>query len=424
MKYIMIISLLFTLLATKAQQGCMDPQASNYNSTATQNDGSCIYNPTNYSLTWKDSLPVQLNEISGMVYWQGKLYVHNDSGTPNHIYELDTLHGLITKTIILGTVTPVDWEDITQDSLYFYLADVGNNIGTRTDLVVYKFPKAAMDTSTLCTIPDSLIESIHFAYPDQTSFASNSNTPFDCEAIAYRDQKLHLFTKNWSGNTSVHYSIPVQAGTYTAMRLDSLNTNGFLITAADFANNAQLMLIGYKTTFPAECAFWYCYDFSNPNECFAKGNKRQIDLGNAATIGQVEGVCFKDNQRGFVSNERFIPSASFNFPNQLYSFSTSAWYPYQVQNSLNQTSKSNNPFSIYSSSNGIEIRSLVPREESYLHQIYDASGRIIFSEWFHYTANQMQFTIPLKFFSKQFLVLRITNRQGKKYYYKLHHQYN
>ena len=63
-----------------AQYGCMDPQASNYNATATINDGSCMYPATNYSLIIKDTLQNSLQEISGMVYFNGKIYAHNDSG--------------------------------------------------------------------------------------------------------------------------------------------------------------------------------------------------------------------------------------------------------------------------------------------------------------------------------------------------------
>ena len=109
MKFIPSLLCSVLVFSSYAQFGCTDPQAQNFNIAASQNDGSCLYNPTNYSLQWRDSLSSLLNEISGMVYWQGKLYVHNDSGTPNHLYEIDTTHGLITKTIILGNIVPNDW---------------------------------------------------------------------------------------------------------------------------------------------------------------------------------------------------------------------------------------------------------------------------------------------------------------------------
>jgi hypothetical protein len=407
------------VFSSHAQFGCTDPQAQNFNIAASQNDGSCLYNPTNYSLQWRDSLPSLLNEISGMVYWQGKLYVHNDSGTPNHMYEIDTTHGLVTKTIILGNIVPNDWEDITQDSLHFYIADVGNNLGTRTDLVVYKFPKSSVDTGLICTIPDSVIEAIHFVYPDQTSFSANTNTPFDCEAIAFKNQKLHLFTKNWTGISSVHYTIPITAGSYTAIRLDSVTTNGFLITGADFAENAQLMLVGYKVTFPAECAFWYCYDFPNSDECFDKGNKRQIDLGNALTLGQIEGVCFKDTNGGFVSNERFNPSLSFNFPNQFYRFGTSQWYPYMQQTGLDQVNQSFSPFVIRSNALGFEIDCFLPKSQRINHQIFDLNGRKLYSKAIQYNVMYNHYSLDYLMQNKGLYILQIIDEEGKTYNLKI-----
>ena len=53
---IVLISLPFSFLS---QWGCTDPQATNYDANASMNDGSCIYSPTNYTL----SLVYNLNDV-------------------------------------------------------------------------------------------------------------------------------------------------------------------------------------------------------------------------------------------------------------------------------------------------------------------------------------------------------------------------
>ena len=368
----MLMLLVGSSFYTQAQWGCPDPQATNYLASATQNDGSCVYSNTAYTLPVRDTLDTLLREVSGMIYRNGKLYMHNDSGSPNVLYEVDTTTGAITKTFVLGTKTNVDWEDITQSATHIFVGDFGNNLGNRQNLVIYKFPASVLtQAGSTVTIPDAQIETIYFFYPDQTSFVNNSATRFDCEAMAWRNNSLHLFSKNHSGGACYHYKLPDSAGTYAAVLLDSLNTQQYEITAADFAANKQLMLMGYQTTGLAYCAFWYIYDFSSADSCFKTGNKRRIDLGSAILNGQVEGLCFSDTSGGFVSNERFVyVNPPVDVPNQLYRFSTKAWYPYVYPNGVNEHVTPQVP---YYRCQGNEVEVLAPG----VLQVYSMSGQLL-----------------------------------------------
>ena len=366
-KLFFLLVALAASLGVQAQWGCPDPQATNYSASATQNNGSCLYLPTNYTMPVRATLDILVYEISGLVYWNGKLYGHGDSGNPNRLYELDTTTGAITKKIILGTKANIDWEDITQSNTHFFVADVGNNLGTRQDLVVYKFPKALLNSpDSVLTIPDNQIESLFFSWEDQTTFSSNSNTPFDCEAIAWRNNKLHLFTKNHLNNgPCVHYTIPDTAGTYQAKKRDSLNTGNMMITAADFAANKQLMLTGYNII-SGEIVLWYIYDFSSDDSCFIMGNKRKINVGTFSTNGQVEGICFTDTTGGFACNEKFITVA----PARLYRFKTTPWYPYVYPNGIGEIS--DNAAAGYTW-NGQQIELLTPGRL----QVYTLNGQLV-----------------------------------------------
>lgn len=217
-----------------------------------------------------------------------------------------------------------DWEDITQDSANFYVADCGNNAnGNRTDLKIYKFAKSLIAGSgTTVTIPATSIEVINFSYSDQTSFAPTgaNNTRFDCEAVAFNRGKLHLFTKNWIGNYSVHYVLPSIAGSHIAERMDSINTGGVKITAADFGAYDELILLGYEITGFGKCALFLDYGFDGTYFYLNTGCRRKIDISTAITYGQLEAICFVNALHGFAGNENFRPSPFIYVPQKIYKF--------------------------------------------------------------------------------------------------------
>ncbi|MEC8379955.1 MAG: hypothetical protein VXZ96_06525, partial [Myxococcota bacterium] len=51
-----------------------------------------------------------LDEISGIASYDGKLYVHNDSGDKANIYVMD-FSGQLQDTLSLNGVRARDWED-------------------------------------------------------------------------------------------------------------------------------------------------------------------------------------------------------------------------------------------------------------------------------------------------------------------------
>lgn len=149
-----------------------------------------------------------------------------------------------------------------------------------------------------------MAEFIHFNYPDQTDFTvANNNNNFDCEAFIYKNDSLHLFSKNWVNQKTRYYILPTDTGFFTAFLKDSFNVNG-LITGAAMNENEHLILIGYNKI--GACFSWLLYDF--PNNHFFEGNKRRINLPHALSLGQIEGVVFSDTYSGFISAEGFMGS--------------------------------------------------------------------------------------------------------------------
>ena len=69
-KISLFLSLSLMVFGLNAQNilGCTDPQANNYDISATINDGSCTYNPTIYKPDFRFILPDEVEETSGLFF--------------------------------------------------------------------------------------------------------------------------------------------------------------------------------------------------------------------------------------------------------------------------------------------------------------------------------------------------------------------
>jgi hypothetical protein len=293
--------------------GCKDPLANNYNASATINDGSCMYNVTNYNPAVKvNQLNAILNESSGLQMAGSYLWSFNDGGSSAAIYRIDTLTNTILQTVNLGGATDVDWEDIAFDGTHFYIGDFGNNFnGARMDLKIYKFPFSAIPdyvANPVVTIPANEIQEIKFRYNDQVQppvEGGNNATKFDCEAMIVDNGIIHLFSKNWVDQTSTHYILDnITAGINIAMPVETLAT-GYLVTGADKAVDREtVVLLGYQNSGFGSHFLHLLTDYSNGK--YFNGNKRKIGLPSALEMGQAEGITFRNSTYGYISNEKFL----------------------------------------------------------------------------------------------------------------------
>jgi hypothetical protein len=294
-------TLFLTCARVWGQSGCTDPLAGNYDAMAVQNDGSCVYASTYYDPLLKTILPDTLDEISGIVYGGNRWWVHNDSGNDHVFYSIKPETGDILQTVKLKHANNDDWEDIAASSSHLYVGDIGNNNGTRTNLGVYKVKFSNIPTDSILTIDDSQWSFIPYAYDNQTDFSNQgeNQTEFDCEAMLLFQSELHLFTKKWLTKTSTHYRINQTSG--IAETIESFDVQG-LITGADISPDKKtVVLLGYNTSGFPDVFVWLLWDFTG--EHFFSGNKRRIELGTPLTLGKSEGIGFRDNCTGYITNE-------------------------------------------------------------------------------------------------------------------------
>lgn len=187
------------------------------------------------------NLDKQIFETSGLVYFNGSLWTHNDSGNENAIYKLDT-KGNILKKVLIANAVNADWEDITQDEENIFIGDFGNNGGNRKDLKILIVSKKDLESKESVQA-----QIINFNYTDQKYFSNKYyKHNFDCEAMVCIKDNLYLFTKNHLDKKTKVYSLNKYSKDQTAELIDSFNVK-LLVTGASYnKQTGEIALIGYK----------------------------------------------------------------------------------------------------------------------------------------------------------------------------------
>lgn len=259
------------------------------------------------------NLPEQVFETSGLIFYNGKLITHNDSGNLPQLYELDTITLQITRTVTIENATNVDWEDIAQDDTHIYVADIGNNNGDRQDLAILKIEKQAYDSSDTVTA-----ERIDFIYEDQEDFTTTPNSDWDAEALFVMGDDLVVLTKQWQTQGTVGYRIPKFPGAFLAERWSSYPVNG-LVTGASFdAQTEELYLVGYNQFL---APFFMVFEDVKGQDIFSGTvDKSNLNVG----IAQIEAI-EKVDSLFYVTSEHFEnASPPISSASRLFRFSRNA----------------------------------------------------------------------------------------------------
>ena len=315
----------------------------------------------------KYDLPATISETSGLLFFNGKLITHNDSGDAANLYELDTITGNITRTININNATNVDWDDVTQDDTYIYIGDFGNNSnGNRQDLKIYRILKSDFTNSTSITS-----ETIAFSYEDQTDFTSQpNNTNFDAEAMSAYKDKLVIFTKNWTDNTVHAYTIPKTIGTHSAKKVSSYNSNGLITGSTCNKEDDSFLLCGY--TNPTGQPFLVHIKVNAiTNDAIFSGVIERTDINPTLNPSQVEGITVISGKKYFLSREKVEIGATV-LTQKLYRFENGSFSPLHIDDiELTHLQVYPNPTDTVLYIKGIEVQNI---------KVINANGKTILEQ--------------------------------------------
>ncbi|WP_175288726.1 T9SS C-terminal target domain-containing protein [Flagellimonas eckloniae] len=302
------------------------------------------------------ALDASIKETSGLIYYNGNLITHNDSGNTPQLFELNPENGEILRTVTITNAQNVDWEDLSQDENFIYVGDFGNNRGNREDLGFYIINKNEYQNSTTVSA-----ERISFAYPDQLDFTTTVNSDWDAEAFFVLDDNLIVLTKQWQEMGTVAYKIPKTAGNHIAQRMDSYQIDGLITGSTYNETENKLVLTGYsELLFP----FIVEIDGVSDTTIFAGTvSKSPLDIG----IAQIEAIAnFEDTY--FITSEEFINSTP-----QI--ISTSRLFLFTLENIV----QANEKLVLYQPDGNFLLNYRLDTEDEVFEQaIFDVSGRRVF----------------------------------------------
>jgi hypothetical protein len=247
-------------------------------------------------------LPDAIREVSGMVRSpEGKVWLLNDSKNPAELFLFDPLTGAVLETRQLP-VPNRDWEDLTLDAAgYLYIGDFGNNKNARRNLCVFRYHP---ETGSL--------DSIQFEYPDQKAFppAQERDWNFNCEAMVFFQDSLHLFSKNVFIGTGItkHYVLPAKPGRYVAELRDSLYLKNRVVTGAALSPDGKTFaitsyIVGNKwgIFLYSKATIYFFRDFSG--SAFLQGKRSSKNLPKSLFARQFESITWWGDNSWLVANE-------------------------------------------------------------------------------------------------------------------------
>ena len=246
-------------------------------------------------LTKDISLSKKIDETSGLEIVDGQFITHNDSGGDPKLYYLDKKGKIVFERTLEG-VKNNDWEDITKDDQFIYVANMGNNFDTRKNLSIVKTP---IDPSY------SEAELIEFNYPEQVKFTTAYNqSQYDAEALITIDDYLIILTKNKLKKITEIYALPKIAGKYEAKKIGSLNTQS-IITGGDYDPDTKLLALTGTLIFN-EYYILKIEDFDLESKKDYKIDMYEIPIGKT----QVEAIKIIDSNTFWITSEDEKSSSS------------------------------------------------------------------------------------------------------------------
>ena len=237
-------------------------------------------------------LPKVINETSGLEILNEFFITHNDSGGEPSLYFFN-LNGEIINSIKLAEesfweIYNNDWEDITADEDYIFIADTGNNFGYRDNLNIIK-----VKTSDF-----SIDSKIDIAYKDQEIFVPRPKHKYDAEALFLIEDKIAILSKDRSNLFTDLYLIDKASNLKQALESKITYNVNSLITGSDYNKDMSLLaLVGYNSKGNQFLILFE--DFNLKNLAEKKFRKFKIPLERA----QIEAVKIIDNDTFWITSE-------------------------------------------------------------------------------------------------------------------------
>lgn len=232
-------------------------------------------------------LPKIINETSGLEILNDVFVTHNDSGGEPSLYFFN-LSGEIINSIKIEKenfweIYNNDWEDITADEDYIYIADTGNNFGTRDNLNIIKVKISDF----------SIDDKIDIFYSNQDSFFPSSKHKYDAEALLIIEDKIALFSKDRDSlNTDLYLIDDSVKEKQELSSVANFNVNS-LITGGDYDSDTGILaLVSYSSRGEQYLILFEDFNIDNPRYNSFKKYRIPIERAQIESVKIINGNMF------------------------------------------------------------------------------------------------------------------------------------
>lgn len=237
----------------------------------------------------------RITELSGLGAsrrYPGLLYAHNDSGDRPRVFLLNQ-KGETVATIALKNAYARDWEDMAVGESGVFVGDIGDNIGNRDAVQVYRFAEPELDPLKLDQNLEIEPQVCAFAFPGAARDAET--------LLVAPGDKIQILSKEKGGSTL--FGADFEAGkTQNLKRIGAkieFGATGLftkLATAGDFSPDGRKLVV-------STYAQLYEWQLPAPFEAATLSQLKPI-VRALPGLKQCESVCYSsDGAQIFVGSE-------------------------------------------------------------------------------------------------------------------------
>lgn len=258
------------------------------------------------------SLPLELEEASGMTYIENVgLFILEDSKKP-FLYKVDEKTGKILQVIKVMDVKFKDKESLTADKNFLYLGDIGDNEGKRKHIQIIKIPIAKLKSKA-----DTIFlkgERLKIYFDKVYNNTKKKDNIYDFEAmVAYQDS-IYLFSKQRKDKKSRCFVVANNLKEQEANCLFTIKADGLITGATLSFDKKTLVLLGYQRK--KRLPFILSIDDWRNASMHDQNTKRTI-LSHKDIAFQLEAITFISNSTLLLVNEwtKYMSQGIFKIEN-------------------------------------------------------------------------------------------------------------
>lgn len=304
-----LILTIWTLLAISACQGGSPSKKAKAERNQTNPPSYDVYLPPTKLADLEDQ---SITESSGLVASRtspGSYWTHNDAGNAPLIYSFDS-KGRSRGVWRVTGATSYDWEDLAAgpgpkpDTNYLYIGDIGDNDGTRSELVIYRIPEPQIPSGNAVSTAEhpaatETAEAIRLRYPDGKH---------DCEALLVhpRTGRIYLVIKEKSAKPGIYAAdAPAVSGeVITLARIGDVDMSGHseaVINGGAISPDGQRAVLSDYTQ-----GYEFVLSEANaPFDSIWKQPMRTVDLGKRK---HGETVCYRLDGKALLATSERLPA--------------------------------------------------------------------------------------------------------------------